>query len=407
MIINYNVSSMIANNALARNDAVLSKSLERLSSGYKINHAKDNAAGLAMSRRMNAQLKGLSVAGDNANDGISIVEIADGAMSEVHDILQRMNELAVKSCNGTLSDDDRIMIDEEVQALKDEIERIGETTQFNGKNLLDGSFDLKGYTDNSAVSVDYYDENMKAGCYICGSLTCVFDENGNLTEGTGFDTATTFQNGEGGTSLEAIIRNPDCNEIKVKLSYSYDQITLTAPDNFEIKMTINKNECKEPEQDPDAPATTADEDVLKTYKTGEITLDLTGIGSMTLQVGANEDQVLELRMPPITKKNLGLLRTDVLTAESSQKAIDEIASAISFVSSIRSSLGAYQNRLEHTTTNLDVTSENMTSAYSRIMDVDMATEMTKYSSLQVISQAATSMLAQANERPSQVLQLLQ
>ena len=128
---------------------------------------------------------------------------------------------------------------------------------------------------------------------------------------------------------------------------------------------------------------------------------------MTLQIGANENQTLELRMPPITKKNLGLTRTDVLTEENAGKAIEEIASAISFVSSIRSSLGAYQNRLEHTTTNLDVTSENMTSAYSRIMDVDMATEMTKYSSMQVISQAATSMLAQANERPSQVLQLLQ
>ena len=139
----------------------------------------------------------------------------------------------------------------------------------------------------------------------------------------------------------------------------------------------------------------------------DVKLNLTGIGSMTLQIGANENQTLELRMPPITKKNLGLTRTDVLTEENAGKAIEEIASAISFVSSIRSSLGAYQNRLEHTTTNLDVTSENMTSAYSRIMDVDMATEMTKYSSLQVISQAATSMLAQANERPSQVLQLLQ
>ena len=163
MIINYNVSSMIANNALARNDSALSKSLERLSSGYKINHAKDNAAGLAMSRRMNAQLKGLSVAGDNANDGISIVEIADGAMSEVHDILQRMNELAVKACNGTLSDDDRSMIDEELQALKDEVERIGETTQFNGQNLLDGSYDLKGYSNASEVSVDYYKEGMVYG----------------------------------------------------------------------------------------------------------------------------------------------------------------------------------------------------------------------------------------------------
>ena len=383
MIINYNVSSMIANNALARNDSALSKSLERLSSGYKINHAKDNAAGLAMSRRMNAQLKGLDVAGDNANDGISIVEIADGAMSEVHDILQRMNELAVKSSNGTLSDEDRSMIDEELQALNDEIERIGETTQFNGQNLLDGSFDLKGYTNTEAVSVDYYNEGMKYGEYSLGVLKAEFDQDGFLTKVTNED----------GSKIESIT-DPDGKTVKIdKVSFRYDEVTLSGKDGFEIKMTLNKD------------AMTADGTGYKTDK--NLQLNLTGIGSMTLQIGANEDQTLELRMPPITKKNLGLSHTDVLTEESANAAIDEIADAISFVSSIRSSLGAYQNRLEHTTTNLDVTSENMTSAYSRIMDVDMATEMTKYSSLQVISQAATSMLAQANERPSQVLQLLQ
>lgn len=380
MIINYNVSSMIANNALARNDSALSKSLERLSSGYKINHAKDNAAGLAMSRRMNAQLRGLDVAGDNANDGISIVEIADGAMSEVHDILQRMNELAVKSSNGTLTDEDRGMIDEELQALNNEIERIGETTQFNGQNLLDGSFDLKGYTNTEAVSVDYYNEGMKYGEYSLGVLKAEFDQDGFLTNITNED----------GSKIESIT-DPDGKPIKIeKVSFRYDEVTLSGKDGFEIKMTLNKD------------AMTADG---KTDKA--LSLNLTGIGSMTLQIGANEDQTLELRMPPITKKNLGLSHTDVLTEESANAAIEEIANAISFVSSIRSSLGAYQNRLEHTTVNLDITSENMTSAYSRIMDVDMATEMTKYSSLQVISQAATSMLAQANERPSQVLQLLQ
>lgn len=380
MIINYNVSSMIANNALARNDSALSKSLERLSSGYKINHAKDNAAGLAMSRRMNAQLRGLDVAGDNANDGISIVEIADGAMSEVHDILQRINELAVKSSNGTLTDDDRSKIDEELQALNNEIERIGETTQFNGQNLLDGSYDLKGYTNTEAVSVDYYKEGMKYGEYSLGVLKAEFDQDGFLTKVTNED----------GSKIESIT-DPDGKQVKIdKVSFRYDEVTLSGKDGFEIKMTLNKD------------AMTADG---KTDKS--LSLNLTGIGSMTLQIGANEDQTLELRMPPITKKNLGLSHTDVLTEESANAAIEEIANAISFVSSIRSSLGAYQNRLEHTTTNLDVTSENMTSAYSRIMDVDMATEMTKYSSLQVISQAATSMLAQANERPSQVLQLLQ
>ena len=385
MIINYNVSSMIANNALARNDSALSKSLERLSSGYKINHAKDNAAGLAMSRRMNAQLRGLDVAGDNANDGISIVEIADGAMSEVHDILQRMNELAVKSSNGTLVDDDRAMIDEELQALNDEIERIGATSQFNGQNLLDGSFDLKGYTNTQAISVDYYKEGMKYGVYDLGSITAEFDEDGFLTKVTRED----------GSEINSIT-DPDNNPISIeKVSCRYDEVTLTGKDGFEIKLTINKEEAEKiPQAGEPGPLE-------------NVELDLTGIGSMTLQIGANEDQTLELRMPPITKKNLGLAHTNVLTMDNSNAAIDEIANAIAFVSSIRSSLGAYQNRLEHTTTNLDITSENMTSAYSRIMDVDMAEEMTKYSSLQVISQAATSMLAQANERPSQVLQLLQ
>ncbi len=409
MIINYNVSSMIANNALARNDSALSKSLERLSSGYKINHAKDNAAGLAMSRRMNAQLKGLSVAGDNANDGISIVEIADGAMSEVHDILQRMNELAVKSCNGTLSDDDRSMIDEEVQALKDEVERIGETTQFNGQNLLDGSFDLKGYSNSVSFSVDYYAEGMPYGNYEFGNIICKFDENGNLTEDTTIEAWTESipdinNPGQYITVNRPAIKDPNGNEITdFTVSVAYDEITVKASDGFEIKFTVNTDTLK----DADGKEF---KDLLGTpqeHALDKVDFNLTGIGSMTLQIGANENQTLELRMPPITKKNLGISRTDVLTEESARNAIDEIAGAISFVSSIRSSLGAYQNRLEHTTTNLDVTSENMTSAYSRIMDVDMATEMTKYSSLQVISQAATSMLAQANERPSQVLQLLQ
>lgn len=409
MIINYNVSSMIANNALARNDSALSKSLERLSSGYKINHAKDNAAGLAMSRRMNAQLKGLDVAGDNANDGISIVEIADGAMSEVHDILQRMNELAVKSATGTLTDDDRGMIDEELQALNDEIERIGDTTQFNGQNLLDGSFDLKGYSSCISLSVDYYKETMVFGKYEFGNIICDFDEKGNLTSNTKIESWTERENPNDPNSpivkQRPAIKDPNGKIIdKFTVSAEYDEITITAADGFEIKFTVNTDTLY-------LNGTNFNDWVQQGQKqnyglTG-IDFDLTGIGSMTLQIGSNEDQTLELRMPPITKKNLGLAHTDVLTQESAGRAIDEIAGAISFVSSIRSSLGAYQNRLEHTTTNLDVTSENMTSAYSRIMDVDMATEMTKYSSYQVISQAATSMLAQANERPSQVLQLLQ
>ena len=396
MIINYNVSSMIANNALKRNDISLSKSLERLSSGYKINHAKDNAAGLAMARRMNAQLKGISTAGDNAGDGISVIEIADGALTEVHAILQRMNELAVKGANGTLADTDRAMIDEEVQALKDEIERIGETTQFNGQSLLDGTFDLKGYVNQDGINIDYYSETMEFGVYTVNGLEATFDEEGKLTE----------------VKIESIqcpnndiLENIDGNPTMFETSLFYDEVTITAKNGFEIKLTIDLPKDAAPDANGliNVPAPeNRNPNPLPPY-----TLDLTGMASMTLQVGANEGQTLEVRIPPVTKKNIGVLHTNTLTQESSTEAITEIADAINFVSKIRSDLGAYQNRLEHTTVNLDTTYENMTSAYSRIMDVDMATEMTNYSSLQVISQAATSMLAQANERPSQVLQLLQ
>ena len=154
--INYNISAMIANNSLKVADNKLGTSLERLSSGYKINHAKDNAAGLAIARRMNAQLRGLSAAEQDAKDGESVVEIADGALAEVHDMLQRMNELAVKSANGSITDDDRAIIQDEVAQLKEEIARIGETTEYNGRKLFDGTFDLKGYTNVTEIKVNYY-----------------------------------------------------------------------------------------------------------------------------------------------------------------------------------------------------------------------------------------------------------
>lgn len=390
MIINYNVSSMIANNALKRNDMALSKSLERLSSGYKINHAKENAAGLAMARRMNAQLKGIDTAENNASDGISVIEIADGALSEVHDILQRMNELAVKGANGTLADNDRAMIDEEIQALKAEIDRIGQTTQFNGQNLLDGTFDLKGYVtgvQGGNLSIDYYSDTMDLGVYHIQSLEATFDEEGKLTE---VKIPPKVTDAQGNDVDNATLPNKDAfPDFETKLFY--DEVVITAKDGFELKLTIDNPDLGN----------------ANTVTLEKIALDLTGMASMTLQIGSNEGQVLEVRIPPITQKNVGILHTNTLTQDSSTEAIDEISDAIAYVSKIRSDLGAYQNRLEHATKNLDTTYENMTSAYSRIMDVDMAEEMTNYSSLQVLTQAGTSMLAQANERPSQVLQLLQ
>lgn len=156
MRINYNVSAMLSNNALSTNDDLLSKSLERLSSGLKINHAKDNPAGLAMSKRMNAQIEGLSVANQNASDGVSIIEIADGAMTEISEMLQRINELSVKAANGIMTDDDRATVQDEVKQLKEEITRISDVTEFNGQKLLNGEYDLKGYTNKQEVKVNYY-----------------------------------------------------------------------------------------------------------------------------------------------------------------------------------------------------------------------------------------------------------
>ena len=385
MRINYNVSAMISNNALHKNEDALSRSLERLSSGLKINHGKDNPAGLAMAKRMNAQLEGLSVASQNAANGISIIETADGAMSEMHNILQRINELTIKAKNGIMSDGDRSIVNEEVQALKEELTRISEATQFNGQNLLNGEFDLKGYTSDENVKVKDYADGVAATVYKIEQLQITKDADGKITEAK----LVSVQNGTpdaNNTEKGHInIKEEDGFEIsEIKDSY----ITIKGGDGFKLQLDF-------PE---DAEGTT-------TYN--DLAVDLTCIGDMRLQIGANEGQVLEIRIPEVSLKNMGIAEIDVSTEPGAQDALERMDDAIKYVSSVRSRLGAYQNRLESTVGSLDITSENMTASYSRIMDVDMAEEMTEYTKNQVLTQAGTSMLAQSNERPSQVLQLLQ
>lgn len=369
MRINYNVSAMLSNNALSNNDDLLSKSLERLSSGLKINHAKDNPAGLAMAKRMNAQIEGVGVAAQNAGDGVSIIEIADGALSEVSEMLQRMNELSVKAAHGTMTDDDRATIQEEIAQLKEEITRISEDTEFNGQTLLNGEFDLKGYADNADIRVNSYSTEVPAKVYTIDSINMTQDpdtgdyivNDGDVVLGDGFpaDAAYTMKD---------------------------NLLTIKAGDDFEMKLDVS------------GAAATAYNDLK---------VDITGIGAMRLQIGANEGQVLEVNIPAVTLQNMGIEKVDVSTQEGADDAITRIDGAIKYVSSVRGRLGAFQNRLESTINSLDITTENMTAAYSRIMDVDMAEEMTNYTTSQVLTQAGTSMLAQANERPSQVLQLLQ
>ncbi len=362
MRINYNVSAMLANNALANNDDLLSKSLQRLSSGLKVTRAKDNPAGLAMAKRMNAQIEGIGVASQNASDGISVIETAEGALNEVSAMIQRMTELSVQAANGVETDEERQIIQQEVDQLKSEITRVANSTQFNGQTLLNGNFDLKAYTDQSAVKVATYTPYVPSGNYMVNSLSWTEDP-GEVV----FDLGAGFPQGD----YEADILD--------------NIITLTGPDGFEIRYDVSNT----------------------TSPVTNLSTDCTGIGPMRLQIGSNEGQIIEVAIPAISLSNMGIEELKVDTAEKAQEAIARLKKAESFLGDVRGRLGAYQNRLESTANSLDVTNENMTASYSRIMDVDMAEEMTQYSTYTVLNQAGTSVLAQANDRPSSVLQLLQ
>ncbi len=395
---------MITNNNLANNDSALAKSLERLSSGLKINSAKDNPAGLAMAKRMNAQLEGLSKANQNASDGVSIIETADGAMSEISEMLQRMNELTMKAANGVESDKDREIIQEEVKQLTQEIDRVAEATEFNGQRLLNGEFSYKGYVESSntnhlKIKVASYSSDVAVKPYKINGLEIDKDAlTGEYKVGVSAAAPGTL------TTVEAVLEDGGFPK-GATASIKDDLLTIKAPNGFE--MTLDLTRCDLGNNN-------------LPFALNNLTINAEGLGAMRLQIGANEGQVLEINIPKISLREMGLetikvtdkngqevWTLDVSTEEAATEAIDRVAGAIQFISGVRGQLGACQNRLESTINSLDITSENMTAAYSRIMDVDMAEEMTNYTTYQVMTQAATSMLAQANERPSQVLQLLQ
>lgn len=382
MKIHSNISAIRANNSLAINEKRLTVSTERLSSGYKINHARDNPAGLAISRRMNAQIRGLTRSTQSANDGISVVETAEGALAEVQEIMQRMNELAVKGSNGPMTDNDRKAIQEEIQQLQAEITRIAGDTEFNGGVLLDGTYDYKAYSENYAqITIPYYSDSVMNGNYGISDINISWDANGNLNPVAATDIVF---GGAGNRSFPS-----DC-----VFSVHQDVLTIKNSSGFEMQLQFAQgfagiSSTATPTPDP------------------ALSIDVTGMGGMKIQIGANEGQELDMRIPTVSLKSMEINDINFTTQDDCKESISKITNAINYVSATRSRLGAYQNRLEHATTNLDVTVENMTAAYSRIMDVNMATEMTEFTKNQVLTQAGTSMLAQANERPSQVLQLLQ
>ena len=393
MKISYNAAAMRASNALNASDSRVSKSLGRLSSGLKVTTSKDNPSGYAIGKRMNTQITGIGTATQNSNNGISIIETADGALTEVHEMLQRMNELAVKGETGTLTTGDRMTLEQEVKQLKEEITRISTDTQFNGQTLLDGTFDLRGYTNNHKVKADYYSDEVIPKTYKIDSLTVVYDKDGKIDKNATQITLKTTKDADNDAFPEGV-KISDAMGSKLK---------LTGPLDFEMTLEIDMDDVEVTE-------ITDDDGNVIGYESAPIEnliFDATGIGTMDIQTGPNEGQQLAVRIPTMSLNRMGIEDVKMTTIEESADANKAIKNAILYVSDARSRLGAYQNRLEHTVNNLAVSNENMTASYSRIMDVDMAEEMTNYTTEQVISQAAVSMLAQANERPSQVLQLLQ
>ena len=374
MKVNSNVQAMFAQSILSANEEKMAKSTQKMSSGYKLNSAMDNPAGMAITNRMRAQLSSLERATKNSKNAINAIQTAEGALSEIESMLQRMNELSIQGSNGTMSSSDRLAIQEEVDQLVSEINRISKNTTYNSQNLLDGTQDLKAFSGLSKdISVRNYNELMDVGKYEisvgAGGLVTSLTKDG-ATIDIAAQEVVEFVDKDGKTT-----------------GYSTKIHTVNGAElTFETK--------------GDSGAT-------------NVELDITGYGGMKIQVGAEEGQEIQVVIPEVSLRTLNFVdldgnRTlDLRTEEGATKAISQIASAIDYVSAARSKLGAYQNRIENTVTNLDVTTENLTESYSTIKDIDMAEGMVEYTTLQVLIQAGTSMVAQANEQPQQALQLLQ
>lgn len=374
MKVNSNIQAMFAQSILSANEEKMAKSTQKMSSGYKLNRAMDNPAGMAITNRMRAQLSSLERATKNSKNAINAIQTAEGALSEIESMLQRMNELSIQGSNGTMSSSDRLAIQEEVDQLVSEINRISKNTTYNSQNLLDGTQDLKAFSGSSKdISVRNYNELMDVGKYKISVGA------GGLVKSLTKDKATIDIAAQ--EVVEFVDKDGKTTGYSTKI-HTANGAELT----FETK--------------GDSGAT-------------NVELDITGYGGMKIQVGAEEGQEIQVVIPEVSLRTLNFVdldgnRTlDLRTEEGATKAISQIASAIDYVSAARSKLGAYQNRIENTVTNLDVTTENLTESYSTIKDIDMAEGMVEYTTLQVLIQAGTSMVAQANEQPQQALQLLQ
>ena len=474
MVVQHNLTAMNSNRMLGLTQSSQAKSTEKLSSGYKINRAADDAAGLSISEKMRKQIRGLTQTSANAEDGISTVQTAEGALNEVQDMLQRMNELAVKASNGTNSENDRTYIQNEIDQLTTEIDRVAETTKFNETYLLKGDKDaVKGYSYT-------YGKATAENAAICGKLnTTATGSNTGLrvrveADGTASAEASKLQNellkalqksgaritvAAGATSTANAAISVDGYDIDADGKVSKDgkatNIKLTLIGTASNTSTVAKSDTVTLDSGAVTTAAKTDrvayydkdgnkisENALANYFTANAagtngtklkdatlydefrnkittigntdvtaTKDQVGSLKLSLHVGADatSNNKIELNLDAMSAKGLGVngIRVDGATSDNADAAIETIKEAIQKVSTQRSALGAVQNRLEHTISNLDNVVENTTSAESAIRDTDMATEMVKYSNNNILSQAGQAMLAQANQSNQGVLSLLQ
>ena len=496
MVVRSNIMALNANRQLGMNNSQVSKSLEKLSSGYKINRAGDDASGLAISEKMKAQIKGLETASTNSQDGISLVQTAEGALTEVHDMLNRMVELAGKAANGTIdSETDRAALQDEMNSLLDEIDRIAESTDFNGIKLLNGDLatntvklgNIKLGAGNASTTVAATaattTQAIGAGTAAAAKLTVEYtDANGKLQSvtvdytgtatadtnatamrdalkanselsalfdigGTGTDiTFTAKTAGEGGVKVTNITSTDAQKDAVGKLAFkdgtdAYEKVTggangIKAGDKVTVNGTVYEFVAnagdKVTTEGAVAVLVGADNNASaanlnKALESEGITVSVDNAQDLlfkpmsngkglSLQIGATGDAYnkVTINVGNMSSKGLGidnLRNIGIMSQDAASAALDQIKngadSAINTVSSVRAELGAMQNRLEHTINNLDVASENMQSANSQIRDTDMAKEMMEYTKKNVLTQAAQAMLAQANQQPQSILQLLQ
>ncbi len=447
MVVQHNMQAANANRMLNVTTSAQSKSTEKLSSGYRINRAADDAAGLTISEKMRKQIKGLDRASTNAEDGVSAVQTAEGALTEVHSMLQRMNELATQSANGTNSNTDRKAIQDEIDQLTTEIDRVSETTKFNETYLLKGDGAEKAHNVNAhdagidGVTLTDKGDKVEVTLKTLNAGDKVSIAGKNYTIGATTDEAKElYKNAKAG---EKVTVGGTTYEIANATDDTKGQITIDDLDKKIAKGTTVEYGNKKVHvvdkttgiDDNDSSIITAAKayeletaEIVKASSIGTDTAATTNAGatpdkftltkgkvnyndalSFNLHVGADADMTnkITVNIDSMNSAGLGVKGIKADTEQDATYAIDAIADAISTVSSQRSALGAVQNRLEHTINNLDNVVENTTSAESRIRDTDMAEEMVNYSKNNILAQAGQSMLAQANQSNQGVLSLLQ